>query len=82
MTQTTDAFATWSIEYCRKHKVPIWNEAQLEGYIKTSKILLREAGERMSDIQNFIHYPKLLADEKKHPKGTDEKETEPQNPVL
>lgn len=44
MTQVTDSFMVWSLEYCHKHKIPIENETQFTSYIKTSKILLRETG--------------------------------------
>lgn len=50
MTQITDNFIVWIIEYCQKHKIPILNEEQLRGYIKMSRILLRETGEKISNL--------------------------------
>jgi len=54
MTQITDNFTVWILRYCTEHAIPIWREEQLRSYVKTSKILLKETGERISYLQELI----------------------------
>jgi len=59
MTQITDNLVMWIIKYCEEHKIPIWNEEQLRSYVQTSKILLRETGEKILNIKSLIESRKL-----------------------
>jgi len=59
MTQVSDNFLIWVIKYCDEHKVPIWNEEQLRNYIRLSRSLLKETGQKISSLQELIKSRKL-----------------------
>lgn len=37
LTEVTDEFLLWLINYCEDNNIPLWKEKQLKNYIKISK---------------------------------------------
>jgi pyruvate-formate lyase-activating enzyme len=70
MTIISDSFLVWLMRYCKKNKIPISQETNLQGYVKLSKRILKEIGEVSNDLQK-------LSDEFLQRKKSDKDFTEP-----
>jgi len=50
MTEVTDTFVKWPIDYRDKHEISIWNEKQLISYLNMSEVSF-EVGNKTSSLK-------------------------------
>jgi len=51
MTEITDNFILWLMDYCDKHQIPFLECPQLKSYIRLSRRILKETKETMVDLK-------------------------------
>jgi hypothetical protein len=59
MTEITDSFLTWLVDYCEKNRIPLWKEEQLKSYVGMSAKILKDINESSIYIKELIKSPKL-----------------------